>query len=184
MTLSPDGYALDRDGGDAFWFLGTRMTVKAGDDQTGGAFTLIDCQCPPGFAPPAHVHHHEDEAFYLLGGSLQVSCGDETWQVEPGGFVVLPKGRPHRFVVLGKESARLLQITAPAQFEAIADAAVRSVQGGEALTRDELTTQIVDRTGSSHSPRSSAAGGAPCSSRWRGGACSATARRVAPASPS
>lgn len=120
MTLSPDGYALDRDGGDAFWFLGTRMTVKAGDDQTGGAFTLIDCQCPPGFAPPAHVHHHEDEAFYLLGGSLQVSCGDETWQVEPGGFVFLPKGRPHRFVVVGEEGARLLQITAPAQFERFA----------------------------------------------------------------
>lgn len=120
MTLSPDGYALDRDGGDAFWFLGTRMTVKAGDDQTGGAFTLIDCQCPPGFAPPAHVHHQEDEAFYLLGGSLQVSCGDETWQVEPGGFVFLPKGRPHRFVVLGEEGARLLQITAPAQFERFA----------------------------------------------------------------
>lgn len=120
MTLSPHGYALDLDGGEAFSFLGTRMTVKAGGDQTGGAFTLIDCQCPPGFAPPAHVHHIEDEAFYLLEGSLQVSCGDETWQVESGGFVFLPKGRPHRFVVVGEEGARLLQITAPAQFERFA----------------------------------------------------------------
>lgn len=120
MSLSLGSYALDRDDGEAIWFLGTRMTVKAGSDQTSGAFTLIDCACPPGFAPPPHVHHLEDEAFYLLEGALQVSCDDHTWPVSPGGFVFLPKGRPHHFVVVGDQPARLLQITAPAQFERFA----------------------------------------------------------------
>jgi mannose-6-phosphate isomerase-like protein (cupin superfamily) len=120
VTLSSGGYALGGDAGEAIWFLGTRMTVKAGTDQTSGAFTLIECECPPGFAPPPHVHHVEDEAFYLLEGTLRVNCDDHTWQLNPGGFVFLPKGRRHRFVVEGDHSARLLQITAPAQFERFA----------------------------------------------------------------
>lgn len=120
MTVSLDGYAFGQDDGEGIWFLGTRMTVKAGDDQTGGAFTVIDCECPPGFAPPLHVHHLEDEAFYVLDGTLQVSCDTETWEVGQGSFVFLPKGKTHSFVVLGDGPARFLQVTAPAQFERFA----------------------------------------------------------------
>jgi len=71
----------------------------------------------PGFATPAHVHHLEDELFYVLGGALQVTCGDRTWEAGAGALVFLPKGRPHQFVVWEGQPARLLQITAPAQFE-------------------------------------------------------------------
>ena len=111
------GYTLDRDQGNGIWFLGTRMTVKAAGEVTGGAFTLIDCECPAGFAPPSHVHEIEDEAFYLLEGEIDVTCGASTWSVRPGGFVFLPKGIPHRFVVSTHQPARLLQLTAPSQFE-------------------------------------------------------------------
>lgn len=55
----------------------------------------------PGFATPAHVHHLEDELFYVLGGALQVTCGDRTWEAGAGALVFLPKGRPHQFVVWG-----------------------------------------------------------------------------------
>ena len=116
MTHS-SGYKLDQEQGNAIWFLGTRMTVKAAGEASGGVFTLIDCECPAGFAPPAHVHHVEDEAFYLLTGEIDVTCGESTWAVEPGGFVFLPKGTPHRFVVSNAGPARMLQITTPSQFE-------------------------------------------------------------------
>lgn len=132
MTLPPGPYALGRDGGESIWFLGTRMTVKAGTNQTNGALTVIDCECPPGFAPPPHAHHLEDEMFYLLDGALEVSCADKSWRVEVGGFVFLPKGLPHRFEVLGGRPARLLQLTTPAQFERFA------AEVGEPATRAGL----------------------------------------------
>jgi mannose-6-phosphate isomerase-like protein (cupin superfamily) len=113
----PTGYMLGRDHGEALWFLGTRMTVKAAGEATRGALTLIECECPAGFAPPPHIHHAEDEAFYLLDGRLDVTCGDSTWILEPGGFAFLPKGTPHRFVVSADGPARMLQLTAPSQFE-------------------------------------------------------------------
>lgn len=114
-------YALSRDEGKSIWFLATLMTVKAGADATRNGFTLIECVLPPGFAPPPHVHHAEEEAFYILEGQLTVTCGDRTWQVGPGSFVFLPRGIAHTFRVESSELARLLQITAPAGFERFAE---------------------------------------------------------------
>lgn len=116
MTAA-DGYVLERDEGQAIWFLGTRMTVKAGGEATAGAFTIIDQECPPDFAAPMHIHRLEDELFYVLEGALRVTCDDRTWLAGAGALVFLPKGRPHQFMVQQGQPARLLQITAPAQFE-------------------------------------------------------------------
>ena len=113
-------YTLAQDEGTAIWFLGTLMLVKAGAEATQNAFTLIEQLLPPGFAPPLHVHHAEEEAFYILEGRLAVTCGDRTWQVSPGSWVFLPRGVAHTFRVEGATPARLLQITAPAGFERFA----------------------------------------------------------------
>lgn len=67
------------------------------------------------------MHHAEEEAFYILEGQLTVTCGDRSWQVGPGAFVLLPRGIAHTFRVQGSEPARLLQITAPAGFERFAE---------------------------------------------------------------
>lgn len=116
MTFDPLGYVLSADDGHDVWFLDTRMTVKAGGDQTGGAFTFLEWSAPPGFAPPRHVHEREDEAFYLLEGEMTVHCGDRRWTAGPGGFVFLPQGVEHTFIV-SKGPARGLQVTSPAGFE-------------------------------------------------------------------
>ncbi|GAA1016673.1 cupin [Acrocarpospora pleiomorpha] len=98
-------------------FLGTTMTIKAGHAQTGDALTLIEQECPPGFATPHHVHQHDDEAFYVLAGTIHVHCGDQAWQAEAGAFVLLPRHLPHAFANRGDHPLRLLQLTWPAGFE-------------------------------------------------------------------
>jgi mannose-6-phosphate isomerase-like protein (cupin superfamily) len=122
-TFSSGGYVLSKGDGEGIWFLGTLMTVKAGREQTRGGFTLIEQISPLGFAAPPHVHDAEEEAFYVLEGQLQVTCGDQTWTVNSGGFVLLPRGIPHAFSVIGgagAAGAKLLQISSPAGFEQFA----------------------------------------------------------------
>jgi quercetin dioxygenase-like cupin family protein len=103
---------------DSFWFLGTRMAVKATAADTGGRFGLIDqSYLPPGFAAPPHVHHAEDEAFYMLDGQITVHRGDEVFGAAAGAFVWLPRDIPHWFVVEGPTPARLLQWTCPGGLE-------------------------------------------------------------------
>jgi len=116
-TPKGSGYVLVSGGGEAVWFLGTLMTVKAGSEQTGGAFTLLEWTAPPGFAPPPHIHEAEDEAFYILDGTMTVRCSDRTWPAAPGSFVCLPRGVRHGFTVTGATPLRGLQLTVPAGFE-------------------------------------------------------------------
>jgi mannose-6-phosphate isomerase-like protein (cupin superfamily) len=80
-----------------------------------GALTIIAQECPPDFAAPMHIHRREDEVFYVVEGAVRVTCEHRTWVA--GAGAILPKGRPHRFAVREGRPARLLQITAPAQFE-------------------------------------------------------------------
>lgn len=92
-------YVLGPDDGEAVWFLGVRMTVKASAGSTGGLFGLVECRAAAGFSPPLHIHHKEDEAFWLLAGRLTVVCDGQTYQAGPGSFVYLPRDLPHTFRV-------------------------------------------------------------------------------------
>ena len=117
MSLGPGHYTLSKDGGDAIWFLGGLMTVKASRTQTGNAFAIVEFTLPPGFAPPPHIHHMEDEAFYILEGAVTGFCGDQRWEAAPGSFVRLPREIAHGFTVEAGGPLKGLQITAPAGFE-------------------------------------------------------------------
>jgi quercetin dioxygenase-like cupin family protein len=121
----PDGkfFALSEGEGKALWFLGTLMIVKVDGDATNSAFTLIEAVLPPGFAPPPHIHHAEEEAFYLMEGELSGFCGENTWQAKPGSFIFLPRALKHGFQVVSASPARMLQITSPAGFEHFAEEA-------------------------------------------------------------
>jgi quercetin dioxygenase-like cupin family protein len=96
------------------------MAILAGNQETGGAFTLIDQECGVGFSTPIHVHDHEDEAFFVLEGALRVRLADQVLAVEAGGFAFLPRTIEHGFEVVGETPVRLLQITSPAGFERFA----------------------------------------------------------------
>jgi len=105
--------------GDAYWFLGTLMIIKATGEDTGGAFSLLEQLAPPGFGPPLHIHHREDEPFWVLEGRVRFRCGDREFVMEGGGYVFLPKGIPHAFRIEGSTPARLMQMTLPPGFERI-----------------------------------------------------------------
>jgi len=117
MSFDPRGYVMNQGDGDPKWFLDCRMTVVAGGEQSMGALTVIEWSAPVGFAPPMHIHHNDDEAFYVLDGELTLSTGATAG---PGAFVFLPRGIAHTFVVSGGP-LRGLQITAPAGFERFVD---------------------------------------------------------------
>lgn len=117
MTQIIQPYALSRDEGESIWFLGTLVTVKASEATTHGEFGLIEQLLPPGFAPPLHVHHNEDEAFFVLEGEITFHCGDQTMKATSGGYVFFPRHIPHWFLVEGDKPARLLQLNTPAGFE-------------------------------------------------------------------
>ena len=120
MSFGANGYVLAEGVGEGLWFFNGLFTVKAGGPDTQDAFTLIEAELPAGQGPPPHIHHREEEGFYILEGEVSITCGDQTWTALPGSFAMLPRGIPHSFRVSAAGNARMLQITSPAQFERFA----------------------------------------------------------------
>lgn len=110
--------AMNAGEGTPIWFLGNLMVVKATAASTNGAYGLLESWVRAGSSPPLHVHHREDETFWILEGSLTVRCGDEIFTAGPGSYVFLPRGVPHTFRVEGDAPAHMLTMLTPGGGEA------------------------------------------------------------------
>ena len=108
-------FAVGSDEGEARWWFGGLATIKATKEQTGGQYTLVEVLNAEGEGP-LHVHHREDEGFWILEGRLSFEVGEEKIKAGPGSFVFGPKDVPHRYTV-ESGPARLLYILSPAGFE-------------------------------------------------------------------
>jgi mannose-6-phosphate isomerase-like protein (cupin superfamily) len=118
-TTAADACFLEPGEGQGIWFVRNHMIVKATAKSTGGAFGLVESLIAPGFSPPLHVHHREDEAFYVLEGEVTMKCGDRTFAAPAGAFVFLPRDVPHTFVVEGDRPARMLTLLTPGGGEGV-----------------------------------------------------------------
>jgi mannose-6-phosphate isomerase-like protein (cupin superfamily) len=101
---------------EAVWFFGGLTYLKGTAASTDGAMLLVENLAPRGVGSPLHVHHDEDEWFYVLEGELTVWCGGTTIVAGPGDFVYGPRDVPHTFIVSSDE-ARFLLGTQPGTFE-------------------------------------------------------------------
>ena len=62
-------YSLaEHEGQPARWWLGGHVAIKARAANTDGRFCQLEFTDPCGMAPPVHIHHREDETFYVLEG--------------------------------------------------------------------------------------------------------------------
>jgi quercetin dioxygenase-like cupin family protein len=93
------------------WYKGILCTQLAGAEETGGDFDFILSNMRKGTEPPAHAHARENEFMYVLTGNLTVYVENNTFEVEAGGCIFLPKGRPHAFVIQSSEVQMLVLIT-------------------------------------------------------------------------
>jgi quercetin dioxygenase-like cupin family protein len=95
------------------WFLRSLTYIRATGESTRGAFGLVEQLIPPSFATPFHVHHAEDESFYIIEGQLTFFCQGRKFQAGPGGYIFGPRGIPHGFRVDGNTPARVLILATP-----------------------------------------------------------------------
>jgi mannose-6-phosphate isomerase-like protein (cupin superfamily) len=61
------------DGGRSVWLLGMLVTFKAVGEETGGEYSLYELTVPPQLGALPHIHHAENEAFYVLEGEVGFS---------------------------------------------------------------------------------------------------------------
>jgi len=68
---------------------------------------------PPRLIAPPHIHHRDDEAWYVVEGVLHVQRGDEVVEARSGSAVLVPKGTVHTYWNPSAERTRYLLIMTP-----------------------------------------------------------------------
>jgi len=123
--------------GPGTWALGSLFERLASGEETGGGFGLSLVTQPPGTATPVHIHTQEDEAFYLLDGTMTYSADGELHRLARGSFIYLRRGRPHAFRVTGDAPVRFLAIAAPGALMSLYDEVGRPAGGHELPPPDQ-----------------------------------------------
>jgi quercetin dioxygenase-like cupin family protein len=98
------------------WWKSGRLTVKSAAADTGNAFSQVVTDDPRGSGAPLHVHHNEDETFYVLEGEVTMFVGEERIDLSTGDYLFAPREVPHAYVVRS-ERARMLGMFSPAGLE-------------------------------------------------------------------
>jgi quercetin dioxygenase-like cupin family protein len=119
--MTPDTQLLEAfitraDEGEARWWFDCLAEIKVTAAQTGGLLSIVEVTEPPNAAAPLHVHHREDEGFWILEGDVTFEVGDETFEAHAGDFAFGPRDIPHRYTV-GDSGCRMLFIMTPGGFE-------------------------------------------------------------------
>lgn len=111
-----DPVAVRKDEGEARWWFAALTVIKATAADTGGHMTIVEQTEPPGAEAPLHVHHREDEAFWVLEGDISIRVGDTTIEASVGDYVFGPRDIPHSYKV-GDAGCRMLFICTSGGFE-------------------------------------------------------------------
>jgi mannose-6-phosphate isomerase-like protein (cupin superfamily) len=89
-------------------------------------------QAPRLIAPP-HVHHHDEEAWYVLEGTLVVRAGTDELTVTAGSAVLVRRGTAHTYWNPGPERVRYLLLMTPNIYQLIQDIHALQERTPEAL---------------------------------------------------
>ena len=108
--------AVRSDEGEARWWFGQLAVIKTSANDTAGQLTIVEITAPPGLEVPLHVHHRDDEGFWILEGDVTLEVGEATIEAHAGDYAFGPRAIPHRYTV-GNDGCRMLFIMVPGGFE-------------------------------------------------------------------
>jgi len=109
MTASTSSFRhVPHSAGEVHPVMGDPMRFIMTAAQTGGAYALAEQVVRPGNGAPPHIHHREDESFYILDGTFEATVNGKTFRLEKGDYVHVPRGAVRSFTNVGKSHGRLL----------------------------------------------------------------------------
>lgn len=82
---------------------------------------MFELNALPRSGPFLHVHHREDEWYYVLSGEFIFRASREEYKLLAGGSIWLPRGIPHVWVNTATADGKLILMCQPAGFEKFFD---------------------------------------------------------------
>ena len=92
-------------------------SCKLTGEDSGGALSAFELTAMPRTGPYQHIHHREDEWYYVLSGEFVFKAGDETHNLPTGASIWLPRGIAHVWANTSDAEATLILVCQPGGFE-------------------------------------------------------------------
>ncbi len=90
------------------------LDLKVSGRDTDGGFALFEqTSITPGKGTPLHVHHKQDEVFYVLAGKYYFQVGDDKFELSTGDSIFLPMKIPHAWTQVS-EQGKMIVLFQPA----------------------------------------------------------------------
>jgi quercetin dioxygenase-like cupin family protein len=116
---------------------GLDMKVLLTTEATGGAISVLMGWHKPGEGPPDHVHFDQEEMFFILEGTYELTVDGQSTMAGAGTIVFIPRNVVHRFKNVGDAPACMLDWSLPGgqdhYFKAISDLAAGDGFTGESV---------------------------------------------------
>jgi mannose-6-phosphate isomerase-like protein (cupin superfamily) len=94
---------------------GTSPTFcKVSAKDTNGAMCIFEESRAGKGGPPLHLHHDQEEWFYVMEGEYAFQVGDEKFRLKSGECVLAPRKVPHAFAHLGDGMGKMMIVLQPA----------------------------------------------------------------------
>ncbi|PQA53473.1 cupin domain-containing protein [Siphonobacter curvatus] len=105
--------------GQLYQVLGMELSLKIAGQDTHQQLTMFYGKYHKNDGPPVHVHHGQDEQFYIVEGDFLVQVGEQTYTLHGGDTIFLPREVPHAFLVLSETGKMFFQTSPSGQTEAL-----------------------------------------------------------------
>jgi quercetin dioxygenase-like cupin family protein len=90
--------------------------------------SVMNVEVPPGSGVPPHSHAIEEEAYFVLDGTLELTVGGATFLLHPGDYANVPPGAVHGYRNPGTATTRFLAWTVGGAIDEFFEAMSRSVR--------------------------------------------------------
>jgi mannose-6-phosphate isomerase-like protein (cupin superfamily) len=99
--------------GEAVRFINGRFDCKVSARDTNGDLCIYDTIRTEKGGPPLHVHHAQDEWFFVREGEFIFQVGSDTFRLKAGDSLFAPRKVPHAFANVS-DTGRLMIAYQPA----------------------------------------------------------------------
>lgn len=94
--------------------MGGRFNRMVSSKDTNGELLIYNTIRQEKGGPALHLHHEQDEWFYVIKGEFIVKVGDDTFTLKAGDSAFAPRTIPHAFAKINADEGQVLVLFQPA----------------------------------------------------------------------
>lgn len=100
--------------GEELHIMGGQFNLMVSSKDTEGDLCIYNTSRQEKGGPAFHLHHQQDEWFYVIAGEFIVKVGDEIFNLKPGDSAFAPRTIPHAFAKINDGKGQMLVLFQPA----------------------------------------------------------------------